>query len=72
MRDSQPNYFVGLDVGTSSVRCVVGNLDVASEEPQLSVIGYGISPNLGHSGRGADVLDLPHYGGAGREHCRGI
>jgi cell division protein FtsA len=47
MRETQPSYFVGLDVGTGSVRCVVGNLDVASEEPQLSVIGYGVSPNLG-------------------------
>lgn len=47
MRDTQPSYFVGLDVGTSSVRCVVGNLDIASEEPRLSVIGYGSSPNLG-------------------------
>lgn len=47
MRDTQPNYFIGLDVGTSSVRCVVGNLDVASEEPRMSVIGYGTAPNLG-------------------------
>lgn len=47
MRDTQPNYFVGLDVGTSSVRCVVGSLDVASEEARMSVIGYGKSENLG-------------------------
>lgn len=47
MRDSQPNYFIGLDVGTSSVRCVVGNLDIASEEPRMSVIGYGTAQNLG-------------------------
>ncbi|MGI9027923.1 MAG: cell division protein FtsA [Candidatus Saccharimonadales bacterium] len=47
MRDTQPNYFVGLDVGTSLVRCVVGNLDLASEEPRMSVIGYGSAPNLG-------------------------
>ena len=47
MRDTQPQYFVGLDVGTSMVRCVVGNLDVASEEPRLSLIGYGTAPNLG-------------------------
>lgn len=47
MRDTQPNYFVGLDVGTSSVRCVVGSLDIASEEPQMSVIGYGSSQNIG-------------------------
>lgn len=47
MRDTQPNYFVGLDIGTSAVRCVVGNLDIASEEPQMAVIGYGKSENLG-------------------------
>jgi len=47
MRDTQPNYFVGLDVGSSSVRCVVGSLDVSSEEPQMSVIGYGTAQNLG-------------------------
>ncbi len=47
MRDTQPNYFIGLDVGTSSVRCVVGNLDIASDEPRMSVIGYGQSQNLG-------------------------
>lgn len=47
MRDTQPNYFIGLDVGTSTVRCIVGNLDIASDEPKMSVIGYGTSPNLG-------------------------
>lgn len=47
MRDTQPHYFVGLDIGTSAVRCVVGSLDMASEEPQLSVVGYGRSDNLG-------------------------
>lgn len=47
MRDTQPSYYVGLDVGTSSVRCVVGSLDLSSEEPHLSVIGYGRSDNHG-------------------------
>ncbi len=47
MRDNQPNYFVGLDVGTSAVRCIVGSLDLASEEPKMSVIGHGSSQNLG-------------------------
>ena len=47
MRDTQPNYFVGLDVGTSAVRCVVGSLDIASEEPKMSVIGYGSAQNIG-------------------------
>ncbi len=47
MRDTQPEYFIGLDVGTSTVRCVVGSLDIANEEPQLSVIGYGTAQNQG-------------------------
>lgn len=47
MRDTQPQYFVGLDVGTSSVRCVVGTLDINSEDPRMSVIGYGRAENLG-------------------------
>lgn len=47
MREIQPNYFVGLDVGTSAVRCVVGSLDISNEEPQMSVIGYGSSQNVG-------------------------
>lgn len=47
MRESQPNYFVGLDIGTSAVRCVVGSLDISTEEPRMSVIGYGRSENLG-------------------------
>lgn len=47
MRDSQPAYFVGLDVGTSHVRCVVGSLDISTDEPKMSVIGYGSEQNLG-------------------------
>lgn len=47
MNNSQPAYFIGLDVGTSAVRCVVGSLDLASEEPNISVIGQGSSINQG-------------------------
>lgn len=47
MRETQPNIFVGLDVGTSTVRCVVGTLDATKEEPTLSVIGHGSAPNTG-------------------------
>ena len=47
MRDSKPNYFFGLDIGTSMVRCVVGSLDLTSEEPRVSVVGHGSAPNLG-------------------------
>lgn len=41
------NYFVGIDIGTSAVRCAVGNLDVSSEEPRMSIIGYGKAENPG-------------------------
>ncbi len=47
MRDTQPSFFVGLDVGTSAVRCVVGTLDMTSEEPSVSVVGHGMSENTG-------------------------
>jgi cell division protein FtsA len=46
MRDSQPNHYFGLDIGTSKVRCVVGMLD-QEEGFQPSIIGYGESSNLG-------------------------
>jgi len=46
MRDSAAPTYVGLDIGTSTVRCVVGTRDPA--DPSLvSVIGHGASPNQG-------------------------
>jgi len=45
MRESSVPHFVGLDVGTSTVRCVVGMRGVDDVKP--SVIGHGSSPNLG-------------------------
>lgn len=47
MQDAQPSYFIGLDVGTSKARCVVGSIDIASEEPRISVVGYGSALNSG-------------------------
>jgi cell division protein FtsA len=42
----KPNHFVGLDIGTASVRCVVGTLDPnGGNKP--SIIGHGSAPNLG-------------------------
>lgn len=42
----KPNHFVGLDIGTAGVRCVVGMLDAnAGNKP--SIIGHGSSSNLG-------------------------
>lgn len=62
MRDSQPSYFIGLDVGTSAVRCIVGSLDLASEDPRISVIGHGYAPNLGM--RKGLVVHLEEVAGA--------
>lgn len=54
MRDAaQPNHFIGLDVGTSMVRCVVGMVD-AADGHKPSLIGYGSAPNTG-SRKGAVV-----------------
>ncbi|HEX5455875.1 MAG TPA: cell division protein FtsA [Candidatus Saccharimonadales bacterium] len=47
MRESSSQYFVGLDIGTSAIRCVIGTYDTASEEPVISIVGYGSSPNTG-------------------------
>ena len=46
MRESSPTHFFGLDIGTSTVRCVVGMLD-AEDSTRPSIIGHGSAPNLG-------------------------
>ncbi|MCA9325328.1 cell division protein FtsA, partial [Candidatus Saccharibacteria bacterium] len=46
MRDPNVHHFVGLDIGTSSVRCVVGTLD-PNDPNKLSVIGHGKAANSG-------------------------
>lgn len=46
MQGSPTTPFIGLDVGTSAVRCVVGIVD-QSNPGKLSVIGHGSAPNLG-------------------------
>lgn len=46
MRESSPNHFYGLDIGTSTVRCVIGMVD-PQNPGQPSVIGHGSAPNLG-------------------------
>lgn len=49
----KPEYFIGLDIGTSMVRCVVGTFDPnGSNAP--SIIGHGQAPNQGMR-RGAVV-----------------
>lgn len=45
MRESSPSHFIGLDIGTSTVRCVIGMLEEGDNK--LSVIGSGSASNLG-------------------------
>ena len=47
MRDGHPpEHYVGLDIGTSTVRCVIGARDT-NDPAAISVIGHGSSPNQG-------------------------
>src|SRR5687768_4734090 len=46
MRDPASTPYVGLDVGTSAVRCVIGVID-ANNPNKLSIIGHGSAPNMG-------------------------
>ncbi len=46
MRDPASSTYVGLDVGTSTVRCVVGMLD-PNTPGKISVLGHGSAPNVG-------------------------
>jgi cell division protein FtsA len=46
MRESAAPAYVGLDIGTSTVRCVVGTRD-PSDPSVISVIGHGSSVNQG-------------------------
>lgn len=41
------DYFVGLDIGTSRIRCVVGQLDHTDPTAQVSIVGLGSAPNTG-------------------------
>jgi cell division protein FtsA len=46
MRDSASSTYVGLDVGTSTVRCVVGMVD-PNTPGKISVLGHGSAANVG-------------------------
>jgi cell division protein FtsA len=46
MRDNVFPHFVGIDIGTSTVRCVVGMFD-DTDTTIPSIIGYGSAPNPG-------------------------
>lgn len=47
MREPSSQYFVGLDIGTSRTRCVIGSYDQSSEEPKIAVVGHGSAENTG-------------------------
>lgn len=46
MNDNSNTHFIGLDVGTSRVRCIVGMLE-ASGSGKVTIIGHGSAPNIG-------------------------
>jgi cell division protein FtsA len=46
MQGSPLTPYVGLDVGTGAVRCVVGIVDT-NNPSKVSIVGHGSSPNLG-------------------------
>jgi cell division protein FtsA len=45
MRDNSLPHFVGLDIGTSTIRCVIGTVNQTDAKP--SVVGHGSAPNQG-------------------------
>lgn len=46
MQQSGQTHFIGLDIGTSAVRCIVGMVD-AADNSKPSIIGHGSAQNLG-------------------------
>ncbi len=46
MREQSQPYYVGLDIGTQKVRCVVGIVD-QNDSTRLSVVGHGSATNNG-------------------------
>lgn len=45
MRETPPSHFIGLDIGTSTVRCVIGSYQ--ADDNKLAIIGQGSAPNIG-------------------------
>lgn len=46
MQNAQQQHFIGLDIGTSTVRCIVGMVD-AADGARPSIIGHGSATNIG-------------------------
>jgi len=47
MRENTSQHYFGIDIGTSTVRCVIGMLEAGEDTNIVSVIGSGSSPNTG-------------------------
>ena len=47
MQDNSSQFYVGLDIGTTQIRCVVGSMNILSDEPNLSVVGSSAVANSG-------------------------
>ncbi|MCX6728025.1 MAG: cell division protein FtsA [Candidatus Saccharibacteria bacterium] len=47
MREQNSQNYIGIDIGSGTVRCVIGSLETQDETSILSVIGFGSSPNSG-------------------------
>src|SRR5680860_219426 len=45
MQEASSKYAVGIDIGTTTVRCVVGHIDAATGAP--TIVGVGVAPNSG-------------------------
>ena len=49
------NYFTGIDIGTTQVRCVIGRIDEGEDVP--TIVGSGSSINLGM--RKGSIVNIP-------------
>lgn len=54
MQEASPKYIVGIDVGTTKVRCVVGHIDSSTGHP--TIVGVGTAVNNGM--RKGNVVNL--------------
>lgn len=54
MQEASPKYIVGIDLGTTKVRCVVGHVDSTTGHP--TIVGVGVANNSGM--RKGNVVNL--------------
>lgn len=54
MQEVSNKYAVGIDIGTTTVRCVVGHIDATTGVP--TIVGVGVAPNTGM--RKGNVVNL--------------